>query len=99
VKLDPPRRLTPEEKEDDLLVEMWKEDVKQHISETRALSRAKRRLYATVWKLLSNTMRNKVSGRDEFEEKNTASDVLWLVKVVREIVSSLIIPYRSHYQN
>jgi hypothetical protein len=88
VKMDPPRRLTPEEKEDDLLVEMWKEDVKQHISETRALTRAKRRLYATVWKLLSKTMRNKVTGRDEFEEKNTSSDVLWLLRVVREIVSS-----------
>jgi hypothetical protein len=88
VKPDPPRRLTTEEKEDDVLIEMWKEDVKQHIYETRALSRAKRRLYATAWKLLSKAMRNKVAGRDKFEEKNTASHVVWLLKVVREIVSS-----------
>lgn len=88
VKVDPPRRLSEDDKKDDLLVEMWKEDVKQHISEMRALTRSKRRLYATVWKLLSKNMRNKVAARDAFEEKNAQADVVWLVNVIREIVSS-----------
>jgi len=87
VRLDTPERLTDVERQDDLLVEMWKENVKQHVSELRALLRAKKKLYSTVWKLLSKIMKNKVSGQEGFVEKDAASDVVWLVTTVRSLVT------------
>jgi len=64
VTIPRPHRLSDDEKEDDLMVEIWKESVKQHVSEVQALSRAKVKLYSTVWNLLSNKLlRNKVSGQ------------------------------------
>mmetsp|Transcript_14525 Transcript_14525/g.27333 ORF Transcript_14525/g.27333 Transcript_14525/m.27333 type:complete len:382 (-) Transcript_14525:219-1364(-) len=87
VELTPPDRLTDEEKDDDLLVEMWKEDVKQHVSEKRALTKAKRKLYSTVWKMMSKVLQGKVSGQDDFTEKNVRQDVVWLVNIIRALVT------------
>lgn len=87
VNVESPRRLTAAEKNDDLLVEIWKEEVKQHVTEVKALIRAKKKLFATVWKLLTKAMRNKVSAQEDFEEKNTAGDAVWLVNVIRAIVT------------
>mmetsp|Transcript_14501 Transcript_14501/g.27283 ORF Transcript_14501/g.27283 Transcript_14501/m.27283 type:complete len:394 (+) Transcript_14501:52-1233(+) len=87
VELTPPDRLTDDEKDDDLLVEMWKEDVKQHVSEKRALTKAKRKLYSTVWKMMSKVLQGKVSGQNDFTENNTRQDVVWLVNTIRALVT------------
>lgn len=87
VVLDQPNRLTDEEKEDELMVEMWKEEIKQHVSEKRALGRAKQKLYSKIWSITSKVLRNKISGQDGFFEKNTAKDVVWLVKIIRVLVT------------
>jgi hypothetical protein len=55
VTVEAPRHLTADKKNNELLVEIWKEEVKQHVAEVRALTtRAKKKLYATEWKLLTN---------------------------------------------
>eukprot|EP00557_Chaetoceros_sp_GSL56_P003666 CAMPEP_0176493026 /NCGR_PEP_ID=MMETSP0200_2-20121128/9337_1 /TAXON_ID=947934 /ORGANISM="Chaetoceros sp., Strain GSL56" /LENGTH=381 /DNA_ID=CAMNT_0017890677 /DNA_START=1878 /DNA_END=3023 /DNA_ORIENTATION=- len=87
VELAPPDRLTDEEKDDELLVEMWKEDVKQHVSEKRALIKAKRKLYSTVWKMMSKVLQGKASGQSEFTERSAKHDVVWLVNTIRALVT------------
>ena len=88
VELTPPQRLTDdEEKDDDLILEMWKEDVKQHIAERRALERAKRKLYSHLWKIMSKVMQNKVTGQVDFAAKNKAGDVVWLVNLIRTLIT------------
>lgn len=88
VQLVTPNRLTDEEMRDPLLVEMWKEDVKLHMAERRALARAKQKLFATVWQILSQNLRSRISGQAEYEEKSQAKDPLWLVIMVREQVTN-----------
>lgn len=87
VTVEPPERLTAAQKEDDLLVAIWKEKVKQHVVKLDALERAKEKLFSTVWKLLSKVLRNKVSGQAGFSDRNAASDVVWLVRTVRALVT------------
>jgi len=87
VTLTPPRRLTDDEKDDDLMVEIWKEDVKQHVSERRALSRAKEKLYSTIWKMMTKVLQNKVTGQEGFIERSEKSDVVWLIITIRELVT------------
>lgn len=87
VELEPPERLTDDERDDDLLLAMWQEDVKQHIVERRAFGRAKKKLFSHVWKLMSKVMQNKVTGQTGFASRNKAGDVVWLVNTVRTLVT------------
>mmetsp|Transcript_13917 Transcript_13917/g.26209 ORF Transcript_13917/g.26209 Transcript_13917/m.26209 type:complete len:364 (-) Transcript_13917:260-1351(-) len=87
VELTPPTRLTDEEKEDDLLMEMWKEDVKQHVSERRAMDKAKQKLYSTVWTMMSKVLQNKVMGQNGFIESGQKKDVVWLLQTERALVT------------
>lgn len=87
VTIDPPQKLTDVQKQDEVLVAIWKEKIKQHVVKSDALDSAKEKLYSTVWKLLSETLKNKVSGQKGFSEKNAVSDVVWLVKIVRALVT------------
>jgi hypothetical protein len=88
VQLESPGRLSAEEMQDPLLAEMWKEDVKLHMGEHRALVRAKQKLFATIWQILSQNMKSRISGQPNYEEKSKSKDPLWLAKKVREQVTN-----------
>jgi hypothetical protein len=63
-----PADLTEEEKTKDTRVAIWKEKVKHHVAKEEAVESAKRKLYSTLWKLLSDTMKSKVSGTKGFSQ-------------------------------
>lgn len=88
VTVAPQARLTAEQKKDDLHFAIWREKVKQHVLKLDALEDAKSKLFSTVWKLLSKIMQSKVAGQSGFSEKSEASDVVWLVKTVRALVTN-----------
>eukprot|EP00557_Chaetoceros_sp_GSL56_P009876 CAMPEP_0176482364 /NCGR_PEP_ID=MMETSP0200_2-20121128/3334_1 /TAXON_ID=947934 /ORGANISM="Chaetoceros sp., Strain GSL56" /LENGTH=389 /DNA_ID=CAMNT_0017878671 /DNA_START=187 /DNA_END=1356 /DNA_ORIENTATION=+ len=87
VTVAPPARLTTDQKKDDLHFAIWREKVKQHVLKLDALEDAKSKLFSTVWKLLSKIMQSKVAGQSGFSEKSETSDVVWLVKTVRSLVT------------
>jgi AAA ATPase containing von Willebrand factor type A (vWA) domain len=83
-----PADLTDEEKRNDTRVAIWKEKVKRHVAKEEAVESAKRKLYSTLWKLLSDTMKSKVSGTKGFSQRSKSLDVMWLLKTIRELVTS-----------
>lgn len=87
VTLTPPAELTAEQESSKLQVALWNERVKRHVNQEEGLERSKKRLYSTVWKLLSQTMKNKLAGKTGFAEKDDRGDVVWLVKTIRELVT------------
>jgi AAA ATPase containing von Willebrand factor type A (vWA) domain len=87
VEIEEPALLSAAEREDELLVTKWKEKVKRHVGREENLEAGKVKLYSTIWKLLSDGMKNKLAGSDGFEAKNEASDVVWLVNKVRALVT------------
>ena len=87
VQLESPKCLLGAEWADDLAVEMWKENVKQHAAKLLALSQAKK-MYSTIWKLLLKVMKNKVSSQGDFIERNTTGDVVWLVTTIHALVTN-----------
>lgn len=88
VTIEEPALLTAEQRADELVVTKWKEKVKRHVGREENLEAGKIKLYSTVWKLLSDGMKNKLAGVEGFELKNETSDVIWLVKNVRALVTS-----------
>ena len=79
--------LSNDDKKDELLVEIWKESVKQHVVEVRALTRAKVKLYSTVRNLLLKVLQNKVTSQPSYEGKSKTCDVVWLLNTVRALVT------------
>jgi hypothetical protein len=88
VEIEEPTMLTNAERTDELLVTKWKEKVKHHVGREENLEAGKVKLYSTIWKLLSDRMRNKLSSTDGYETKNEESDVVWLVNKVRALVTN-----------
>jgi Zinc knuckle. len=83
-----PADLTDEEKSNDTRVAIWKEKVKRHVAKEEAVEAAKRKLYSTLWKLLSDTMKSKVSGTKGFSQRSKSLDIMWLLQTIRELVTS-----------
>lgn len=88
VKIESPGKLTEAEKEDELRVAIWTEDVKLHVAELRAVARAKKKLYAAIWNMLSKVMKNKIAGQDGYSIRSESGDVVWLVKVIRDLITN-----------
>jgi hypothetical protein len=87
VNLTPPAELTTEQEASKLQVALWNKRVKRHVNQEESLECSKKRLFSTVWKLLSQAMKNKIAGKSGFAKKDSSGDVVWLVKMIRELVT------------
>lgn len=88
VTIEEPAALTVEERQDELVLTRWREKVKRHVGREENLQAGKVKLYSTIWKLLSDGMKNKLAGSEGFETRNEESDVVWLVNRVRALVTN-----------
>lgn len=87
VTLKEPRRLTDEEKQDEVALAIWTETVKYHVAELRRLTQAKKRLYSSVWRLLSDALKDEIRRQDGYAARSAARDVAWLVQTLRDLIT------------
>jgi hypothetical protein len=81
-----PANLSKEEYEGDMGKKMmWETTMKTYMKRLDQMDSNTRKIYAIVWGQSSPLMQSKLESLEDFDEKNTACDCVWLLKEIQGI--------------
>jgi hypothetical protein len=79
----------PEEDASATKVQIHREKVKRHLNQMEALEDNKMRVYGVVWGQCTTALQAELRGVQDFKEKNSAYDCLWVLQQVKLISSGV----------